>query len=128
MVPLVTSINYLELAQKLGINTTVNPRIKAADALLEFVRKGGVISVRTLGEEKVEAIELEVPPGSYYIDQPLGSLDLPVGSLVGAIARPDGTVLIPDNTTSIQARDRIVLFTQEGAIRKLEKFILTGSN
>jgi len=127
VVPLVTSINYLELAQRLGINTTVNPLIKAADALLEFVRKGGVVSVRTLGEEKVEVIELAVPVGSYYIDQPLGSLDLPAGSLVGAIARPDGTVLIPDSTTSIQAHDRIVLFTQEGVGHKLEKSILTGN-
>ncbi|MGB5300393.1 MAG: Trk system potassium transporter TrkA [Thiogranum sp.] len=128
VVPLVTSINYLELAQRLGINTTVNPRIKAADALLEFVRKGGVLSVRTLGEEKVEAIELEVPVDSDYVDLPLGELDLPQGSLVGAIARPDGTVLIPDNMTYVRVGDRIVIFTQEGAVRKLERHILTGNS
>jgi trk system potassium uptake protein TrkA len=124
VVPLVTSINYLELAQRLGINTTVNPRIKAADALLEFIRKGGVLSVRTLGEEKVEAIELEVPADSGYIDKPLEQLDLPAGSKLGAIARPDGTVLIPDGDTIIRAGDRVVIFTQEGAVRKLEKQIL----
>jgi len=121
VVPRVTSINYLELAQRLGINTTVNPRIKAADALLEFIRKGGVLSVRTLGEEKVEAIELEVPQGSGYIDKPLGQLDLPAGSKVGAIARPDGEVLIPDERSKIRAGDHIVIFTQEGAVRKLER-------
>ncbi len=124
VVPLVTSINYLELAQRLGINTTVNPRIKAADALLEFIRKGGVLSVRTLGEEKVEAIELEVPGDSGYIDKPLEQLGLPAGSKLGAIARPDGTVLIPDGDTIIRAGDRVVIFTQEGAVRKLEKQIL----
>lgn len=121
VVPRVTSINYLELAQRLGINTTVNPRIKAADALLEFIRKGGVLSVRTLGEEKVEAIELEVPHDSGYIDKPLGQLDLPAGSKVGAIARPGGEVLIPNGDTKIHAGDHIVIFTQEGAIRKLER-------
>jgi trk system potassium uptake protein TrkA len=128
VVPLVTSINYLELAQRLGINTTVNPRIKAADALLEFIRKGGVLSVRTLGEEKVEAIELEVPADSGYIDKPLEQLDLPAGSKLGAIARPDGTVLIPDGDTIIRAGDRVVIFTQEGAVRKLEKQILAMKN
>jgi trk system potassium uptake protein TrkA len=121
VVPRVTSINYLELAQRLGINTTVNPRIKAADALLEFIRKGGVLSVRTLGEEKVEAIELEVPQGSGYIDKPLGQLDLPAGSKVGAIARPGGEVLIPNEDSKIRAGDHVVIFTQEGAIRKLER-------
>jgi trk system potassium uptake protein TrkA len=124
VVPLVTSINYLELAQRLGINTTVNPRIKAADALLEFIRKGGVLSVRTLGEEKVEAIELEVPGDSGYIDKPLDQLGLPAGSKLGAVARPDGAVLIPDGDTIIHAGDRVVLFTQEGTVRKLEKQIL----
>jgi trk system potassium uptake protein TrkA len=127
VVPLVTSINYIELAQRLGINTTVNPRIKAADALLEFVRKGGVLSVRTLGEEKIEAIELDVPADSVYINRPLSELGLPAGSLMGAIARPDGTVLIPDSTTSIRAGDRIVLFTQEGTVSKLEKKFLVDN-
>jgi trk system potassium uptake protein TrkA len=124
VVPLVTSINYLELAQRLGINTTVNPRIKAADALLEFIRKGGVLSVRTLGEEKVEAIELEVPPDSGYVDTPLEGIGLPAGTRLGAIVRPDGTVMIPDSDTMIRAGDRVVLFTQEGMVRKLEKQIL----
>ena len=126
VVPLVTSINYLELAQRLGINTTVNPRIKAADALLEFVRKGGVLSVRTLGEEKAEAIELKVPADSVYINRPLSELELPAGSRVGAIACPDGAVLIADNTASISAGDRIVIFSKEGTLRKLEKQFLVN--
>lgn len=124
VVPLVTSINYLELAQRLGINTTVNPRIKAADALLEFVRKGGVLSVRTLGEERAEAIELIVPADSVYINSPLSELDLPAGSQMGAIVRPDGKVLIADSMISISAGDRIVIFSKEGTVRKLEKQFL----
>jgi trk system potassium uptake protein TrkA len=130
VVPLVNSINYIELAQRLGINTTVNPRIKAADALFEFVRKGGVLSVRTLGEEKVEAIELDVPADSVYINRPMSELDLPEGSQVGAIARPDGSVLIPDSTTSIeiQAGDRMIIFSQEGMVRKLEKKFLVDKS
>jgi trk system potassium uptake protein TrkA len=80
-----------------------------------------VLSVRTLGEEKVEAIELEVPQGSGYIDKPLGQLDLPAGSKVGAIARPGGEVLIPNEDSKIRAGDHVVIFTQEGAIRKLER-------
>lgn len=126
VVPLVTSINYLELAQLLGINTTVNPRIKAADALFEFVRKGGVLSVRSLGEDTVEAIELAVPESSVYIDRPLGDIDLPAGTRVGAIVRPNGTVFIPDSSTSIGAGDRVVLFTNKGAVRELERKILVG--
>jgi trk system potassium uptake protein TrkA len=128
VIPLVASINYLELAQRLGINTTVNPRVKAADALLEFVRKGGVVSVRTLGEEKVEAIELAVPEDSEFVDREVGKLDLPNGSVLAAVACPDGSVHIGENERVINAGDRIVIFTQENGLRKLEKkFLLDKS-
>ena len=103
---------------------TLANAVKAADALLEFIRKGGVLSVRTLGEEKVEAIELEVPADSGYVDKPLEELGLPAGTKLGAIARPDGSVLIPDANARILAGDRVVLFTKEGTVRKLEKQIL----
>lgn len=128
VIPLVTSMNYIELAQRLGINTTVNPRIKAADALLEFIRKGGVHSVRTLGENKVEVIELEVADDSDYIGQTLGEIKLPRGCQIGAIARQDKEVLIPDATTEIKSQDTLVIFSQIEAIRELERKILSANH
>ncbi len=128
VIPLVTSMNYIELAQRLGINTTVNPRIKAADALLEFIRKGGVHSVRTLGENKVEVIELEVADDSDYIGQTLGEISLPRGSQIGAIARFEGEVLIPDSTCEIKSQDTLVIFSQIEAVRELERKILSANH
>ncbi len=128
VIPMVTSINYIELAQRLGINTTVNPRIKAADALLEFIRKGGVHSVRTLGEDQVEVIELEVGTDSAYINQPLQDIELPEGSMIGAIARPDDSVIIPHGDSEIQANDILIIFTCIDAISSLEKKILSTTH
>lgn len=127
VVPLLNRINYLPLAQRLGINTTVSPRVKAADALLEFIRKGGVHSVRTLGDEQAEAIELEVPAGSRYIGIPLDEIEFPQGTRVAVIARPDGEVLVPHGSDQIQAGDRVVVFAQEAAVRQLEIDVLDNS-
>lgn len=127
VVPMLNRLNYLPLAQRLGINTSVSRRVKAADALLEFIRKGGVLSVRTLGEEEAEAIELEVPEASSYAGKPLAEIDLPPGSKVGAIVRPDGEVLIPDGSSVINAGDHVVFFAQEHAVQRLEKEVLAGS-
>lgn len=126
VVPLLNRVDYLPLAQLLGINTSVSPRVKAADALLEFIRKGGVLSVRTLGEEEVEAIELEVPAASTYADRPLAEIEFPAGAKVGAIARPDGEVIIPSGASVIRAGDRVVFFAQEGMVRRLESEVLAG--
>ena len=126
VVPLLNRINYIPLAQRLGINTTVSPRIKAADALLEHIRRGGVQSVRTLGEEDAEAIELVVPEGCAYAGKRLRQLDLPRGTLVGAMARTDGEAWIPQPEDIVMAGDRIVFFAKEEAVRRLEQHVLIG--
>ena len=127
VVPLLNRLNYMPLAQRLGINTSVSPRVKAADALLEYIRKGGVLSVRTLGEEEAEAIELEVPGGSDYAGKPLAQIDFPPGAKVGAIVRPDGQVVIPNGESVMNAGDRVVFFAQEHAVKRLESDVLAGT-
>lgn len=127
VIPLLHRLDYLPLAQRLGINTCVNPRIKAADALFEFIRGGGVPSVRTLGEEAAEAIELDVPAESKYAGKCVGGIGLPPGTLVGAIAAPDQMAVLPEAETIINAGDRVVFFAKEDAVRQLEAKVLNGN-
>ncbi len=127
-IPLLHRLNYLPLAQRLGINTSASPRVKAADALFEFIRGRGVLSVRTLGEEAAEAIELEVPEGSGYEGRSLGDIGLPAGVLVGALARPGEPAVLPDPDTVIQAGDRVIFFALEDAVKALEARILNGDS
>jgi len=122
--PLLNRLNYLPLAQRLGINATVSSRVKAADAVLEYVRKGGVVSVRTLGEEGAEAIELVVPQGSVYAGKKVVDIKFPGDTKLGAIARPNGELLIPLGDTVINEDDRAIFFAKEGAVNRLEKDIL----
>lgn len=126
VVPLLDRLNYLPLAQRLGINTTVSRRVKAADALLEYIRKGGVLSVRTLGEEEVEAMELEVLPESGYANKPLADIKCPPGTRIAAIVRPDGTVTLPDAASVMHPGDRAVFFVLESSVRQLESAVLAG--
>lgn len=122
--PSLDRLNYLPLAQRLGLNTTVSRRVKAADAILEFVRKGGVVSVRTLGEEGAEAIELVVPQDSVYAGKRVKDLRLPPDIKLGAIARPGGQLFLAQHDTLISEDDRVIFFAREGAVEELEKEIL----
>lgn len=122
--PLINRLNYIPLAQRLGINTSVSGRVKAADAVLEYVRKGGVVSVRTLGEEGAEAIELVVPQGSVYAGKKVAEIKFPADTRLGALARPGGELLIPMGDTVINEGDRAIFFAREGAVKKLEKEFL----
>jgi trk system potassium uptake protein TrkA len=127
LVALVNRLDYLPLVQRLGINTTVSLRLKAMDAILEFVRKGGVLSVRTLREEEAEAIELIAPKTSRYIGLPLREVPFPRGVIVGAIARPSGEVIVPRGEAIIEAGDRVVFLSLDRCVTELESAFLSGA-
>jgi len=117
---LVNRLNYLTLAQRLGINTTVSPRLAVVDRTLSFVRKGGVVSVTTFRQEEAEAIELVAPAGSRYVGKKLRDIRLPEGAIVGAVARPGGEAIVPRGDSVIQPGDRAIFFALEQVVPKLE--------
>jgi trk system potassium uptake protein TrkA len=124
LVALINRLNYLPMAQRLGISTSVSPRLHTVDRILQFVRKGRVLSVITFREEEAEAIELIAAPGSKYVGKKLRDIRFPRGAIVGAIARPDGEVIIPRGEASIQAGDSVIFFTLERTVRELESAFL----
>lgn len=124
VVALINRLNYLPMVQRLGINTTVSPRLAVVDRILQFVRKGRVISVTTFRKEEAEAIELIAAPGSKYIGKKLKDVRFPKGATVGAIARPDGEVIVPRGDAAIHAGDRVIFFALESKVPHLESAFL----
>ena len=124
VVALINRPHYLAMAQRLGINATIAPRIAAVDRILQFVRKGRVLSVTTFREEEAEAIELIATDSKKYVGRRLRDIRFPRGAIVGAIVRPDGEVIVPRGEVSIQARDRVIFFALESAVPELESEFL----
>ncbi|MBM3744731.1 MAG: Trk system potassium transporter TrkA [Acidobacteria bacterium] len=124
VVALVNRLNYLPMAQRLGINTTVSPRVATVDRILRFVRKGRVQSVTTFRQEEAEAIELLASARSRYVGRKLREVRLPRGCLVGSIVRPSGEALVPRGDAQIEAGDRVIFFALTSAVPKLESLFL----
>ena len=124
VVALINRLNYLPMAQRLGINTSVSLRVATVDQVMQYVRKGSVLAVTTFRQEEAEAIELIASEGSRYVGKKLRDIKLPRGAIVGAIARPDGEVLVPRGDAAIQPGDRVIFFTLESAVPELESAFL----
>jgi trk system potassium uptake protein TrkA len=122
---LINRMNYVPMVQRLGINTTVSPRLTAVDSILQYVRKGRVLSVTTFGDDAAEAIELIATTGTEYVGKPLRDVRFPRGAIVGAIARPDGTVVVPRGNVAIQPGDRVIFFAMESVVGELESAFLS---
>ena len=120
VVALINRLNYLSMVQRLGINTTVSPRLAAVDRILQFVRRGRVLSVTTFRDEEAEAIELLAGPESRYVGKPLREVNFPRDAVVGALVRPDGEVVVPRGNTVVQAGDRLIVFALERVVPALE--------
>jgi trk system potassium uptake protein TrkA len=109
---------FAPLAEALGVDMTISPRVLAAEAILRFVRKGEVINVALL-ESGAEMIEMRVPERCRVAGRPLAEVGFPEGAIVGALLR-DGDVIIPTGREVLRPGDDAVVFTIEDAIDEVE--------
>ncbi len=124
VIALINRLNYLPMVQRLGITTTVSPRLTAVDRILRFVRKGRVISVTSFREEEAESIELIAARNSRVVGKYLMDLKLPRECIIGAICRPNGEVIVPRGKDIIEPGDRVIVFALERTVSKLESVFL----
>jgi trk system potassium uptake protein TrkA len=126
-IALVNRLDFLPMAQLLGINSIFSSRLVIVDRILQFVRKGHILSVTTFRQEEAEAIELVADAGPKFIGKKLKDLHLPRGAIVGAISRPSGEVMVPRGDSVIEAGDRVLLFCLERLVPELESAFISGS-
>lgn len=118
----ISKLSYIPLVSAIGIDTVVSPRLSAVRAILQYIRRGKVISVAPLKGEQAEAIEVEALETSDIVDRPICQIKFPKGALVGAIIR-DGKIIIPTGNTVIESKDRLIFFALRDVIPKLEKLL-----
>jgi trk system potassium uptake protein TrkA len=119
-VALINRVDLLPMTQLLGINSTLSTRLVVVDHILQYVRKGKVLSVSTFRDEEAEAIELVATRKSKFVGKKLKDVHLPRGALVGAIVRPSGEAIVPRGDAIVHAGDRVLLFCLETLVPELE--------
>jgi trk system potassium uptake protein TrkA len=120
IVTLVNRTDYLPLANRIGLDTIVSPRLSAANAILGYVRRGSVASVATFKEIEAEAIAFHVAPASPLVNRPLAESDFPAGSIVAAIVRGDGgEAIVPRGSDSLKVGDTAIVFALPDAVARV---------
>lgn len=123
VITMVNQVRYVSLVQAVGEHVALCPKLIAVSQIVQFVRRGKVVSLATFGDDEAEAMEVIALEGSKLIDTPLMELNLPKGVIVGAVVSRDQMV-IPSGSTVISAGDRIVFFVQTAVRSKLEKLLV----
>jgi trk system potassium uptake protein TrkA len=118
----ISKLSYIPLVTAIGIDTIVSSRMSAVRAILQYIRRGKIISVSPLKGEHAEAIEAEALATSDIVGRPLAKIRFPRGTLIGAIIRDD-EIVIPAGQDVIKEKDRLIIFTIRESIPELEKLL-----
>ena len=116
-------IEYVNLLAGTGIDTAVSSRLIAAGAILRFVRRGRIHSVVTFKDTDAEAIELEVAPNSPAVGRSVVDLHMPKDAVIGGVLR-NGETFVPSGISTIEAGDRVILFSMPDSIETVEQLFI----
>jgi trk system potassium uptake protein TrkA len=117
---LVNNSTYEQLITTLGVDVVINPRAITVSTILQHIRRGRILSVHALREGVGEVIEAEALDTSEVVGPPLRDVRLDKGIIIGAIIR-GGQVVMPRGDVSIKPKDRLIVFAEAQAIKKVEK-------
>lgn len=120
---LIDKQEYLSMVSTVGIDVAVSPRLSSVSGILQFVRRGKILSVTTLMEERVEAIETLAMETSDIVGREIRDVKVPKGAIIGGVIK-DENAFIPIGQTIIRPGDRVVIFALHEVIPKVEKMLM----
>jgi len=117
----IENIDYIHIAENMGIDTIVNKKLITAGRIFRFTRSAEVSDIKCLTGTDAEVVEFVALSGSKITKGKLSEIDFPKDSIVGGVIREDSS-FIATGDTQIQENDRVVVFALPKAFAKLEKF------
>ena len=117
-----SKFGYFSLMTTIGLEQVVSPRLSAINTILQHIRRGKVLSARTMTDEQAEVLEAVALETSDIVGKPLKRTGMPKGALVIGIIRDD-EIEIPSGDSIIRPNDRILIFTKRQVVSKIEKIL-----
>lgn len=117
----VENIDYLHLAEGMGIDAIINKKLIAASYILRFTMTAEVPSFLCLTGSDAEVLEFIVKPNSKITKAPLRDIGFPSDAVIGGVIR-DRSSFIATGDTEIIPQDRVVVFALPSALQRVDKF------
>lgn len=117
----VENIDYIALAENMGIDTIINKKLITASRIFRFTTSESVTAVRCLTGTDAEVMEFEVRRGSKITQGALNQISFPKDSMVGGVIRGEDS-FIANGYTLIKPGDKVVVFALPSAINKVGKY------
>ena len=117
----VENIDYIDLAENIGIGTLINTKLIAASHIYRYTMNVDVKHLKFLTFSEAEVFELQAAEGSKITRHPLQDVHFPDDATIGGVIRGEETI-IAKGDVQIQAGDNVVIFALQSAVKKVIKY------
>ena len=117
----VENLNYINLAESIGIDTIINKKLVTASNIFRFTMSTDVQAIKCLTGSDAEVMEFIVKPHFPATKSRIGEMGLPDDATIGGIVRGDKVFIATDNMT-INPYDRVVVFVLPESVGKVGRF------
>ena len=114
----VENMNYINIANSVGVDTIVNKKIVTASNIFRFTMSTDVLAIKCLTGSDAEVLEFIVKPNSPATKTTIDHMELPEDVIIGGGVRGD-KVFIATSNMQINAYDRVVVFAMPSAISEI---------
>ena len=115
----VENIDFIPLAQNMGLNTTINIKYLAANFIFKYISEDKFLDYSTLQGVDAEVIEVEVKSESNVLGKKLKDLNFPKDSIVGGLTRED-EAYFPRGNFEFEEGDRVIVVTKKETKNTIE--------
>jgi trk system potassium uptake protein TrkA len=117
----IENIDYIELAEKIGIDTIINKKLIAASHIYGYTMQADVACLKCLTGIDAEVFEFNVRPEAKVTKKTLHEIGFPKEAIIGGIIRQNQG-FIAKGESQIKENDKVVVFSLPSAINKIEKY------
>lgn len=117
----VENIEYIRLADEMGVDTIINKKLITASRIFKFTLTGTARFVKYMSGTNAEILEYTVAPGSKITKAPLKDIDFPRNAIIGGVIR-GSEAFIAVGDTKIEPYDRVAIFALPKSIDEIDKF------
>ncbi|MEM9055585.1 MAG: Trk system potassium transporter TrkA, partial [Pseudomonadota bacterium] len=124
---LVNAYELVAISQDLDIDAVLDPRALSVSKILTKLRRGRILAVQSIEEGAAEIAIGVTLASSPLIGKPVDYAHLPDGITAAAIIRGENFIF-PAPGITVQTDDRLLLFYEASATRKVEQFFRVSAD
>lgn len=117
----IENLNYIKLAESIGIDTVINKKIVAASRIFKFTMESDVLAIKCLMGSDAEIMEFIAKPNSMITRSKIKYINFPSDAIIGGVIRGNQAFIVNDET-QVNAYDRVSIFALPSAINKVGKY------